>query len=191
MMTKLGRKSVYLGAGALLFLNLWGKEPVGGDVILGEEEKEAPQKQVQEKASAGKKSDAPLSLELRGRLVCLAEEMRERYGANVPPVHDHLLGLRVEEEARAGGPAYYTILRTPISEGLFGDERFQKHTLVLSGRRFPDTAVYEVTSCRWLRDAKLYDVYYWCGVCAIKGFSPGPCACCRGKVELREALVEK
>ena len=36
-----------------------------------------------------------------------------------------------------------------------------------------------------------YHVHYWCEVCSIRGVNPGPCACCQGKVELREAVVSE
>jgi hypothetical protein len=44
-----------------------------------------------------------------------------------------------------------------------------------------------VSRFQWRRDGKLVDVYYWCEVCSIRGVDPGPCACCQGAVELREA----
>jgi hypothetical protein len=143
-------------------------------------------------ADAGKPAaENPASFAAPGRLVCLAEEMKERYRAEVPPVHDHVLGLRVEGEIAAGAPRFYTILRTPLSEALFVDARFQKHELVLTGRVFPATAILEVSRFQWRRDGKLYDLYYWCDVCAIRGVDPGLCACCKGKVELKEAAASQ
>jgi hypothetical protein len=134
-----------------------------------------------------RKGEAPALVEARGRLVCLAEEMRERYQVEIPPVHEHLLGFRLEGEAPAGALRYYTLLRTAISEGLFADKRFQERTLVLRGRRFPESALLEVNRYGWIRDGKLHDVYYWCDICSIRGTDPGRCACCQGEVELREA----
>jgi len=142
--------------------------------------------------AGARKPGAPTAFEARGKLVCLAEEMRDRYKADVPPVHDHILGLRLDEAKPPAKdvPAYVTILRTPMSAALFSDERFRAHTVVLSGRIFPGTSLFEVSRTRWIRDDKLEDVYYWCEVCAIRTVDPGPCACCQGKVELRESLVE-
>lgn len=136
--------------------------------------------------------EAPVQFELKGRLVCLPEALRDRYGAAVPPVHDHVLALEVErksEDAPAGAVVFLTILRTPLAERLFADERFRAHTLVLTGRRFPGTTTGEVVACQWIKEGKLYDVDYWCSVCSIKTADPGPCACCQAAVELRETAA--
>jgi hypothetical protein len=138
------------------------------------------------KEEQGKKEE-PALFKARGRLVCLAEEMKDRHGANVAPVHDHILGFRVEGEVSRGAPVYHVLLRTPISEGLFADERHRAPSLLLTGRVFPGSAVVEVTNYQWIRDGKLIDVYYWCDVCSIRGSNPGACACCQGQVELKES----
>lgn len=138
-------------------------------------------------APAERKAEPPAAVEVRGRLVCLAEEMRDHYQAEVPPVHEHLWGFRAEGELPAGAPRWYTLLRTAISEGFFVDQRFQGRTLLVRGRRFPGSALLDVSRYFWLRDGKLWDVYYWCDVCAIRGTDPGRCACCQGQVDLRDA----
>src|SRR5690606_7483672 len=46
--------------------------------------------------------ESPAPFHARGRLVCLAEEMKERFKAEVDPVHEHLLGFAVEEERSIG-----------------------------------------------------------------------------------------
>jgi hypothetical protein len=155
---------------------------------------------IQQPAGAPESAEKPTPWRAQGQLVCLAEEMRARFGAPVAPVHDHLWGLKVEESgpAEADGAAkagagkaavYVSLLRTPLAEGLFADERFRKHTLILEGRAFPGTRIAEVTRIVWLRDGKAFEVFYWCEVCAIRTASPGPCACCQGAVELRETAV--
>ena len=132
--------------------------------------------------------EKPAGFEGRGKLVCLIEEMKEKYQAQAKPVHDHLMGFRVDVE---GKPRYYTVYRNALSEALFVDKRFQEHELRLTGRVFPSTSLLEVSQFRWYQDGKLHDVYYWCTVCAIKGVDPGACACCQDKVELRTAPVEE
>lgn len=137
---------------------------------------------------AGTTSGEPAEFRERGRLVCIPEEMKRLYLAKVAPVHDHVPGFRVEGKGE-DRPRYLTILRTRYSEALFVDERFEEPTLLLSGRVFPHTGVLEVSGWQWIRDGKLFDVYYWCEVCAIRGVDPGPCACCQGKVILREKEI--
>jgi hypothetical protein len=128
--------------------------------------------------------EKPAGFEHRGNLVCLIEEMKEKYQAQANPVHEHLAGYKVEGE---GGARYYTLYRNPLSEALFVDPRFKEHELRLTGRVFPSSSLLEVSRFQWYRDGKLQDVYYWCTVCAIRGVDPGACACCQEKVELREA----
>lgn len=131
--------------------------------------------------------EKPVALEERGRLVCLIEEMKEKYKAQASPIHEHLAGFKVD-----GEPArYYTLFRNALSEALFVDKRFKEHELRLTGRVFPTTSLLEVSRFQWYRGGKLLDVYFWCEVCAIKGVDPGACACCQGEVELREAEPAK
>ena len=130
--------------------------------------------------------EKPVAFEARGRLVCLLEEMKDKYRAEVPAAHEHLAGFRAPAGPPGGGFRYYVLLRNSFSEVLFVDARFKEHELRLGGRVFPSTSILEVSRFQWYRDGKLMDVSFWCPVCAIKGADPGPCFCCQGKVELRE-----
>jgi hypothetical protein len=134
--------------------------------------------------------EKPVAFESRGKLVCLLEEMKDKYQADASPIHDHLAGFRVEGDAPAGGFRYYTLLRNAFSEALFVDARFKEHELRLSGRVFPSSSLLEVSRFQWYRDGKLFNVYYWCSICAIRGVDPGPCSCCKEKVELREERAD-
>ncbi len=159
---------------------------VARDAPAGPEE--APERGAAAKgeSDSADASAEPRAIELRGRLVCLAEEMRTRFDVRVPPVHDHMLGLRVSGDLAPNELRYYSLLRTDFSKALFEDPRYRKEELVLSGRVFPRTALIDVTRFRWIREGELRDVYYWCEVCSIKTLDPGECACCQGEVEFRE-----
>ncbi|MBI3854381.1 MAG: hypothetical protein HY293_01685 [Planctomycetes bacterium] len=128
--------------------------------------------------------EKPVAFEARGRLVCLIEEMKEKYQAQASPLHDHLMGFKAEGK-------YSTLYRNALSEALFVDKRFKEHELRLTGRVFPSSSVLEVSRFQWYRDGKLQDVFYWCAICAIRGVDPGACACCQEKVELREAPADE
>lgn len=131
---------------------------------------------------------SPRPVQVSGELVCLAEEMEHRHGADVPPVHEHIPGFRTGPGEDAGG-RYYVLLRNADSEALFADERFGEHRLILTGRVFPEVPLLQVTSVRWVHDGTVFEPYYWCDVCAIRGADPGACACCQGEVELREEEI--
>ena len=64
--------------------------------------------------------DKPVPFEEQGRVVCLIEEMKERYQAQAAPGHDHLAGFRVEDKAAAGGARYYALFRNAGSVGWIG-----------------------------------------------------------------------
>src|ERR1044072_5611337 len=121
---------------------------------------------------------------LRGRVVCLAEEMHRLHGADLPTNHPHIFGF----QTTAG--AYYTLLRTKFSEGLFVDPELRKRELILKGRLFPGSQVFEMTNIQSVKDGVIYDVYYWCDVCAIKTLKPGECMCCQAPVVLTEKRIE-
>ena len=121
-----------------------------------------------------------VSVELRGRVICLPEEMNRRYGVDLPTGHAHVFGFRTE----AGD--YYTLLRTKLSEALFADGRLRERDLMLKGRTFPGTRILDVTLFRSIHDGAVFDLYYYCDICSIKSVVPGPCMCCREPVELRE-----
>jgi hypothetical protein len=125
-------------------------------------------------------SSSPREVQLRGEVVCLLEEVGRRHGLPVPPVHDHLIGVR------ADSGDLHTLLRTSTSGLLFSDTRFRGRTLLLQGRVFPRSDLLEVTRTGWLKDGKPQEVYYWCEVCSIRTLDPGPCACCQRPVELLE-----
>jgi hypothetical protein len=119
-------------------------------------------------------------IQLRGKVVCLAEEMHQLHQAALPTGHPHLYAFKTEERK------YYTLLRTKFSEALFADERFRQKELLLKGRIFPETSAFEVTTIRSVHQGRVYDLYYYCDVCDIQAVAPGLCECCQGPTELVE-----
>ncbi len=132
------------------------------------------------KAAEGKIAPARQLVELRGKVVCLPEEMHRLHQASLPSAHDHLYGFKSVEGK------YYTLLRTKYSEALFVDHRFREKELLLKGRVFPDTQIFEPTTIRSIRNGIVQDIYYYCDVCDIQAVVPGPCECCQGPTELVE-----
>ena len=127
----------------------------------------------------------PKNVELRGKIVCLAEEMHAHYEVELFNKHDHLYGVKIEEGR------YYTLLRTSLAEALFVDERLHEKDLVINGRVFPRTQLLEVTRFLSIRDGVLYDLYYYCDTCYIRTVAPGSCDCCQAPVVLIERPLNK
>jgi hypothetical protein len=47
-----------------------------------------------------------------------------------------------------------------------------------------------MTGMKSVRDGVVYDLYYYCDICAIKMLSPCPCMCCQGPVKLMEQALK-
>ena len=117
-------------------------------------------------------------VELRGRVVCLPEEMHRLHGAHLPASHAHVYGFKTLEGV------FYTLLRTKNSEAFFADERIRRKELIVKGRVFPNSNVLDATPLRTVVDGVVFDLYYYCEICSIKTVIPGECMCCQEPVVL-------
>jgi hypothetical protein len=120
------------------------------------------------------------TVDLRGRVVCLAEEMHRKHEAGLPTRHEHIWGFKADDGR------LYTLLRGRFSDAIWIDERLRAKELLVKARLFPKAQILEVQSIKSVRNGMVQDLYYYCEVCAIKSISPEPCACCQGPVELVE-----
>lgn len=66
------------------------------------------------------------------------------------------------------------------------DQRLVAHTLHLEGRWKEQGRVFEVTHIHTVKEGKEFRIAYYCPICNIWAFKPGPCVCCLQPVELRE-----
>ena len=123
-------------------------------------------------------------VQLRGKVVCLPEEMHRILQTDLPTNHEHIYGFKTTNAV------YYTLLRTKLSEALFADQRLREKELLLSGRVLPKSQIFNVTSMKSIRNGVVYDLYYYCSICSIKTVEPGPCMCCREPVHLVEEPVK-
>jgi|SRR5437667_11673421 len=119
-------------------------------------------------------------VELRGKVVCLPEEMHKVYQTDLPTNHEHIYGFKTTNGV------YYTLLRTKLSEALFADQRLREKELLLTGNVLPKSQILDVTKMRSIRNGVVNDLYYYCDICAIRTVAPGPCVCCQAPVELVE-----
>ena len=129
---------------------------------------------------SAKSAGAVRTIESRGRVICIAEEMHRQHGAPLPTNHEHLWGLKAQDGK------CYTLLRGKFSEAIFVDERIRQKELVVKARLFPDTQVIELTRLRSVKAGIVQDIFYYCDVCVIESVSPEICSCCQGPVELIE-----
>ncbi|HXG49704.1 MAG TPA: hypothetical protein VNO52_18945 [Methylomirabilota bacterium] len=119
-------------------------------------------------------------VQLRGRMVCLIEELHRLHGAELPARHEHHYGFKTEDGR------LFTLLRGTYSEALFADARLREKDLLLKARLFPGTQILEVLRIRSVRAGVVQDLYYYCDICAIRSVAPGVCDCCQAPMELVE-----
>lgn len=123
-------------------------------------------------------------VELRGRLICIPEEMHRLYQTELAAGHEHIRGLKTTNGL------IYTLVRVRAAEALFADPALAGKDLLIKGRVFPGTQVFEPTRLQSVKSGKIYDLYYWCSTCSIRAIEPGECMCCRGPMELKETPAE-
>lgn len=81
----------------------------------------------------------------------------------------------------------FKLLYTREGRALFADTNLHAKVLLLKGRVRPKEKAFEVTgNLHSIRDGKVYEVYYYCDICAVAASGPGPCVCCREPVVLTE-----
>jgi hypothetical protein len=116
---------------------------------------------------------------IRGRITCIEES-----------------GRRSDALVSCDGPASrYGIVNkdaklfkfdnTDPSTKVFTDARVRARDLQITARLNAREQL-ELIKLQSVREGKLYDIYYFCEVCNIRAYSPGPCPCCRNELEFRE-----
>lgn len=68
---------------------------------------------------------------------------------------------------------------------IFTDDRVRARDLQITARLNSKRQL-ELIKVQSVREAKLYDIYYFCEICNIRAYAPGPCPCCRNELEFRE-----
>lgn len=67
-------------------------------------------------------------------------------------------------------------------------EAVRKRELVVRARPTASDEL-ETVKVRSIRDGRLHDLDYFCEVCNIVAYAPGPCVCCGRPMALRETPV--
>ncbi|MFN8000543.1 MAG: hypothetical protein U0X75_05945 [Acidobacteriota bacterium] len=130
-------------------------------------------------------SEEAATVGLRGRVVCLTEELQQRY--TVEPDCDnrhHVYSLKT------GDGKLYPFLPTDTAAAIWLDARYRTRELQVTARLFPAGNFIEVIGLQAWREGRLYNLAYHCDVCNISVHKPGPCECCQDPVEFRETPAE-
>ncbi|HWN97823.1 MAG TPA: hypothetical protein VNS63_00975 [Blastocatellia bacterium] len=113
---------------------------------------------------------------IRGRVVCF--DARGRNDA-VSCDSNSTFGLLSIDGKR------YKFLLTDSSTAMFADSRVRQRDLQITAKLLPGDKL-ETVTVQSIKQGKLYDIYYFCELCNIRAYAPGPCPCCRNELEFRE-----
>jgi hypothetical protein len=85
----------------------------------------------------------------------------------------------------------YPLIKDEGTRMFFQDPVLRGKSVRLTGRLVGKTNLLQVVNVHSYRQGKLHEVYYWCDICAIKGYEKVKCGCCGGPMELREVPVKE
>src|SRR5690349_8033951 len=122
---------------------------------------------------AGAASPAPAdSIDLRGTAVCL-DRSGHRQACGSAPRRFALL----DREGRL-----HPFLPADELARIFEDPRVRERDLAVRAREAAAHAL-EIIKVFSVRDGQVYDLRYYCDVCHINAYVPGPCPCCGREME--------
>jgi len=87
--------------------------------------------------------------------------------------------------------AIYPLIKDEGTRMFFQDPALRNKSVRLTGRIVDKTNLLQVVNVHSYRQGKLHEVYYWCDICAIRGYEKVKCGCCGGPMELREVPVKE
>ena len=83
----------------------------------------------------------------------------------------------------------YPLIKDEGARMFFKDRRLTGRPMRLTGRLVAGTNLLQVVNVHSVRDGRLHEVFYWCDICAIRGYEQTQCGCCGDPMVLREVPV--
>jgi hypothetical protein len=119
---------------------------------------------------------------IRGRAVCLdasGHRLEGLFDCNDPSARFAL----VDRDAKL-----YNFAPADLSTAIFTDGRVRQRELQVTARLDPKSQL-EIIRVQSVKEGRLYNLYYFCEICNITAYAPGPCPCCGNELEFRETPV--
>ncbi len=116
----------------------------------------------------------------QGKVVPL-DDLLKKVGSNLDKEASPHWMVLVTEDGH-----YYPIIRDELSQMFFKDPKVRNRPMKITGRLFADTHLLQVLNVNSVKEGKLHEIYYWCGICAIRRNSGGICDCCGDPMHLKE-----
>ena len=116
---------------------------------------------------------------IQGRAVCLdasGHASESLFGCNDPSARFAI----VDRNAKL-----HNFAPTDTGTAIFTDVRVRQRDLQVTARLDPKSQL-EIIRVQSIKEGKLYNLYYFCEICNITAYAPGPCPCCGNELEFRE-----
>ena len=117
------------------------------------------------------------NLVVSGRLVCLGPDLQETSCEGA--------GTRLALRAAAG--QRYPLAAGEAANTLLQEKRLKTREFRLTLRTLDGGKTFHIVKSQLIRAGTVYDFHYFCEICNITTYAPGPCMCCRAPTEYREA----
>jgi hypothetical protein len=125
------------------------------------------------------------SIVLRGKVVELGPHVLNAF--NVPMDDDAGKAIALVTDSGDVHP----LVKDVRSRGFWMDKRLRDRPMELHVHKFPGLPFVRLIDVYGFKDGRKFRVDYWCTICAITTYQPGPCPCCQDEIELREVAVEE
>jgi len=131
-------------------------------------------------AHSGPATSGDKNLVVSGRLVCLEANLKETSCEDAP--------AKLALKADAG--RLFPLAAGDAANTLLQEERLRTRRFRLTLRSLDGDRTFQIVKTQLIRRGKVYDFHYFCEICNITTYAPGPCMCCRAPTEYREAPAE-
>ncbi len=149
--------------------------------------KAALEKKVEQVAGPSSREKRKYTTEtVRGRVVWLEEALARGFGVTTEPSAAETTVVLETAEGRL-----LPIIPDVRGRAFVVDSRLRNVDLQLLVRRYTDAPMIQVIRVFRPKDDGLYELDYWCDICAIPMFILKDCECCQGPTRLRERPVEE
>jgi hypothetical protein len=185
------RHRVWLGIATLLVLLCSVGLAAAEEATLAQGRTEAGQPKTASQSAASKPTPTPTPARkyttetVRGKVVWLDDALARLYGVTTEPA-------AAETAVVLETPAGQLLPIVPDTRGrsFAVDTRLRNIDLRLLVRRYEGVPMIQVIRVLRAKADGLYEIDYWCDICAIPMHILKPCECCQGPTRLRERLVE-
>ena len=128
-------------------------------------------------AHSGLATSGDKNLVVNGHLVCLGADLKETSCEDTPT----RLALKVDAER------LFPLAAGDLADTLLQEKRLRTRQFRLTLRSLDGGKTFQIVKTQLIRAGKVYDFHYFCEICNITTYAPGPCMCCRAPTEYREA----